>query len=74
MSNWVDVELIGGPMDGSVQQMQHAAIYEDPDPGAYLVVDDDHKAPGGDPGARAVYEPDPPPADPRRWVWRGWIA
>ncbi|RKR98968.1 hypothetical protein DFP74_6689 [Nocardiopsis sp. Huas11] len=70
---WVDVVLVGGPMDGTVQPMPHASVYADPDPGAYLIPDTDLKAPDDAPGARAVYEPDPAPADPLRWIWRGWV-
>jgi len=70
---WVDVVLIGGPMDGTLQPMLKTAVYDDPHPGAYLVPDSDTKAPVEWPGARAVYEPDPAPADPLRWIWRGWV-
>lgn len=56
------VTLYGGPLDGM-------DIGEQPigdDPGAYMIV----------PGemSRAIYEPDPPPADQGRWVYRGMIG
>ncbi|MCY9787922.1 hypothetical protein KIK06_29000 [Nocardiopsis sp. EMB25] len=55
MSNeWVDVTLIGGPMDGCRQPLPRAAVYGVPDPGAYLIPDDDGKAPDDLPGGRAV--------------------
>lgn len=70
---WVDVELVGGPMDGCTQPMPTSVVYGNPDPGAYLVPDNDLKTPETMPGGRAVYEPDPPPASPTRWLWRGWL-
>lgn len=69
---WVDVHLIGGPMDGTVQPMEWEAVHADSDPGGYFIPDNDTKAPPEIPGARAAYEPEPG-GDPLRWLWRGWI-
>ena len=66
MGEWVDEELVGGPMDGTCQPMEYTALYGDPAPGAWL--GDDRKAPPEVPGARAVHEPEAG-GDPLRWTW-----
>lgn len=67
------VELIGGPLDGEVLEYPPADLEGRPvdELGAYMVVPD-RRAHPEDPGARAVYEPQPG-GDPLRWTWRGWV-
>jgi hypothetical protein len=62
------VELVGGPWDGHHQELMTTADLNAPREtlGAWLVVDGCT--------ARAVYEPDPPPAPPTVWRFRGWAG
>lgn len=70
------VRLVGGPDDWHGQVLTHVSAAELAGPrealGGYLVSDcvpADHP----DPGARAVYEPDPEPASATIWCFRGWV-
>ncbi|MCG5213430.1 hypothetical protein [Streptosporangium sp. KLBMP 9127] len=56
------VRLVGGPLDGMTLPNQPRTD----DPGAYMIV------PGQ--SYRAIYEPDPDPADPAIWRYRGDIG
>jgi len=71
MSDVVQVRLVGGPMDGTVQDVERTSVYEDPDPGTYLIPDSDLKAPADLPGGRVVYGA-APGEDPTVWHWQGW--
>ena len=57
------VTLHGGPLDGMEWEWEQPIT---DDPGAYMIV------PGET--SRAIYEPDPPPADQTRWIYRGMIG
>ncbi len=72
----VDVELVGGPSDWSGKTVRMPVDLERPreEIGAYLISSDTPPRGGDeDEDPRAVYEPDPVPADPCRWVFRGWF-
>ncbi len=71
-----DVELVGGPDDWRGRTVQMPVDLDRPreEIGAYLI--SAHTPPRGeeeDVDPRAIYEPDPEPADPLRWIFRGWI-
>lgn len=73
MDETIQITLTGGgPLDGEVQEWRRGELPADPGEwGTYMVVDGP-KALARDPGARAVYEPEPG-GDPRVWIWRGWV-
>lgn len=62
MRQRVRVTLHGGPLDGMTWEQPCLGA----DPGAYMIV------PGET--SRAIYEPDSPPADQTRWLYRGMIG
>lgn len=68
----VAVTLVGGPMDGTRQPVDWAAVYEDPEPGLDMVPDSSAKAPESIPWARVLYTADPA-GPPDVWHWRSWV-
>lgn len=75
MDSMVEVQLVGGPMDGGTLRVVWDAVYEDPEPGFDFVPIDGSGAPDdedGTPLSRVSYTAAPEgPADV--WHWRGWV-
>lgn len=72
MDDMVRVTLVGGPLDGQVQEHARAELGDDTEAwGTMMVVDGPRHYPV-DPGARAHYAPEPG-GDPCVWVWCGWV-
>ncbi|MFC7331489.1 hypothetical protein [Marinactinospora rubrisoli] len=67
------VRFVGGPDDWRGRVME-VPVSDPSDPGTMLISDHVPWRPDDeDLDPRAVYTPDPPPADQRVWIFRGWF-
>ena len=70
MSDMIEVQLVGGPVDGGTMPVPREAVEDDPAPGFDFVPEDGSGAPENAP--RVLYTAEPG-GDPMVWHWRGWV-